>query len=257
MLKKILVILLFAGAATHCPAQPIHTDYVFSKKELNGAKNLVNHFIQHGYSPKEIATLIAQSTIQEDTIKLVAPSKISKDVIICFAIGAGVGVAAMALIYGTLYTGACLKDKKETALALQLQKKETDRLEKENKELEEKKKIEAMKSEEEKQKLVQQELDRLATKEHQKPLVEKLQDTNIASEINKELEKKIAAQIENLKKQLTIAKKEEDTADSALQTAQNSRKKNKQKKIPKLVQQKNDKTKKRESLEAQLKELSE
>jgi hypothetical protein len=114
-----------------------------------------------------------------------------------------------------------------------------------------------MKSEEEKQKLVQQELARLATKEHQKPLVEKLQDTNIASEINKELGKKIAAQIENLKKQLTIAKKEEDTADSALNKAQNSRKKNKQKKISKLVQQKNDKTKKRKSLEAQLKELSE
>ena len=117
MLKKILVILLFAGTATHCPAQPIHTDYVFSKKELNGAKNLVNHFIQHGYSPKEIATLIAQSTIQEDTLKLVAPSKISKDVIICFAIGAGVGVAAMALIYGTLYTGACLKEQKAIEVA--------------------------------------------------------------------------------------------------------------------------------------------
>ncbi len=117
MLKKILVILLFAGTATHCPAQPIHTDYVFSKKELNGAKNLVNHFIQHGYSPKEIATLIAQSTIQEDTIKLVAPSKISKDVIICFAIGAGVGVAAMALIYGTLYTSACLKEQKAIEVA--------------------------------------------------------------------------------------------------------------------------------------------
>ena len=117
MLKKILVILLFAGAATHCPAQPIHTDYVFSKKELNGAKNLVNHFIQHGYSPKEIATLIAQSTIQEDTIQLVAPSKISKDVIICFAIGAGVGVAAMALIYGTLYTGAYLKEQKAIEVA--------------------------------------------------------------------------------------------------------------------------------------------
>jgi chemotaxis protein histidine kinase CheA len=247
MLKKILVILLFAGTATHCPAQPIHTDYVFSKKELNGAKNLVNHFIQHGYSPKEIATLIAQSTIQEDTIKLVAPSKISKDVIICFAIGAGVGVAAMALIYGTLYTGAYLKEQKaievadkktESAGDIQKQLKEQEDQNQKTKESEqsseEKNKLEV----EEKQtneKLEQQEtlhkieeentqqlakdqaIDRLKKEAEEK----KHLDARAKKEAQRKLEK-----INELEKKLTLMRTQEETLNKEKKDLEADHKKN-------------------------------
>ena len=107
MLKKCLIVLLTLGLGVYAPIKPINADYPISEQELNKAADLLKKLIAEGHSHEEIVGMI-QSAMeqgeQQGTVLISpTPNDAQRKAKKYYIIGAGIGLATIALLAGGYY----------------------------------------------------------------------------------------------------------------------------------------------------------
>lgn len=107
MLKKCLIVLLTLGLGVYAPIKPINADYPISEHELNKAADLLKKLIAEGHSHEEIVGMI-QSAMeqgeQQGTVLISpTPNDAQRKAKKYYIIGAGIGLATIALLAGGYY----------------------------------------------------------------------------------------------------------------------------------------------------------
>jgi hypothetical protein len=142
MLKKCLIVLLTLGLGVYAPIKPINADYPISEHELNKAADLLKKLIAEGHSHEEIVGMI-QSAMeqgeQQGTVLISpTPNDAQRKAKKYYIIGAGIGLATIALLAGGYYAYNYYEQQKKDETArleneknARLQKEESARLQEE------------------------------------------------------------------------------------------------------------------------------